>query len=413
MRPDVRPVLRTAKLARLAVAVPAYTYVPPRLKPRYAQWMRSEIESAGCIFVKIGQWVSSRTDVFPPAVTEEFARLREGSQPMPPSALLTQLRGMEFDSFESVPVSTGSVAQVHRAVYKGRDVAVKIQRPDLLDNLKGDVAAITRLLGALKVANPKSYDDLVTSLDDLIATVTRELDFPAEAASMRRFRAFFLAQNVVVPEVYHVSANVIVMEFVDSKPFAQKPGTLIESFFLQFFELGWLHTDMHSGNLGETPDGKLVLFDFGSVLEIPDDIRLCIKHLMVSYLNKDVTIMVDYMLEYGLLEGTPDAAEREMLESFVSNVLEYVEITDMARFASVMNTIPVPGTPQTVFRSEVFMIMRSFTLLEGLCKSLDPDFVILEAVAPLTEYFARDPMVFRLKVEDDLRTVLKWLGGSR
>lgn len=405
-------IVKTVKLAKLALAMPLYARVaggvPLEGRRAYARWLRLEVERAGCVFIKIGQWVASRTDVFPPEVTQEFATLKTGSAPMPPEAVSDAVRGLDFETFDPAPVSTGSIAQVHRGVFRGRDVAVKVQRPGLLRDLEGDVGVIKFLLGGLRVANRKMYDDLVSSLDDLITTVTRELDFEAEAAHMDRFRAFF-AGSVVVPGVLHVTPRVIVMDFVDTVPFTGSASCLMEAFFRMFFQLGWLHTDMHSGNVAQTPDGTLVLFDFGSVLECPDDVRLCIKHLMVAYLNRNVSVMVDYMLEYGLLVGSPDAEERAMLEAFVANVLDYVEITDTARFAETLKTIPAPATgPTTVFRPEIFFIMRSFTLLEGLCKELDPDFVILEAVAPLTAMFANDPMMYRLKVEDDIRTLLRF-----
>ena len=403
-----RTASKSTRLAKLALAIPAYPLVPARARPAYTTWLRAEVEMAGCLFVKIGQWVSTRTDIFPEGLTEEFAALRDSSRPMNLDEAYRALGPLTFDSFDPIPISTGSIAQVHRAIWKGRDVAVKVQRPRLLEDLRADVDILKSLLGGVRFANFKTYTDLVASLDDLIATVTRELDFEAEAGHMRRFRAFFQdGGKVVVPEVFAVTSTAIVMEFVDAAPFRQPPVVLMEAFFRQFFELGWLHTDMHSGNLGETPDGKLVLFDFGSVLECPDDIRLCIKHLIVSYLNRDVSIMLDYMLEYGILVGTPDADERLMLESFIANVLQYVELTDIGKFAQVMKTIPVPTSSQTSFRPEIFMIMRTFTLLEGLCKSIDPDFVILDAVSPLTAAFASDPMVIRLKIEDDLRTVFR------
>ena len=409
-----RTISKSARLAKLALAVPAYPLVPPRARPAYTTWLRAEVERAGCLFVKIGQWVSSRTDIFPAGLTTEFAALRDSSRPMPLDEAYRALGTLTFDSFDPVPISTGSIAQVHRATWKGRDVAVKVQRPRLLEDLRGDVDILKSLLGGVRFTNAKTYADLVASLDDLIETVTRELDFEAEAGHMRRFRAFFHGK-VVVPEVFAVSSTAIVMEYVEAAPFQQPPVVLMEAFFAQFFELGWLHTDMHSGNLGETPDGRLVLFDFGSVLECPDDIRSCIKHLVVAYLNRDVSIMLDYMLEFGILVGTPDADERVMLESFIANVLEYVEITDIGKFAQVMKTIPVPISSKTSFRPEIFMIMRTFTLLEGLCKTIDPEFVILDAVSPLTAAFASDPMVIRIKIEDDLRTVLRALAsfGSR
>lgn len=397
----------TIKIARVAATIPVYPLMPD--KQRYAAWLRRELEHAGCLYVKIGQWVSSRTDLFPNVVTDELAALRTSSDPMPSRAVHDAIAGFDFEAFEERPVSTGSIAQVHRAVFRGAQVAVKIQRPRLLPKLKGDVRAIKRVFGIARWTNAKMYDDLVTSLDDLIDTVTRELDFQAEAAHMKRFHAFFEHSDFVIPRVIVSTPNVIVMEFIDSQPFCGSVTKLMDLFFRQFFQLGYLHTDMHAGNIAQTSDGTPVLFDFGSVLEIPDDIRLCIKCLMVSYLNKNVSVMLDYMLEYGMLVGTPSDAERAMLEAFLHNVIEYVEVTDMSRFTKALKTIPVSYdvTPSTSFRPEVFMIMRSFTLLEGLCKSLDPNFVILDAVQPLTDALAADPLMIRLKIEDDLRTVFR------
>jgi predicted unusual protein kinase regulating ubiquinone biosynthesis (AarF/ABC1/UbiB family) len=398
--------LKTLKLAKLAATVPLYPVMPS--KKGYARWIRREVESAGCLYVKIGQWVSSRTDVFPMVITEEFASLRNSSDAMPTEAVTKAVSMLTFESFDKTPVSTGSIAQVHRATFQGREVAVKIQRPNLLRELVSDIGAIKWILGFVKATNPKMHDDLVSSLDDLIETVRRELDFKAEAEHMTRFGDFF-GDEVVIPRVIVVTENVIIMDYIESRPFSGRASTLMDLFFRQFFELGWLHTDMHAGNVAQLPDGKtVVLFDFGSVMYVPDDIRLCIKSLMVSYMNRNVSVMLDYMLEYGMLTGgNPGPEERAMLESFLENVLDYVEVTDIAKFTEVMKTIPVYDGPTTTFRSEVFLIMRTFTLMEGLCKSLDPDFVILDAVAPLTQYFSRDPYVIRLKVEDDLRNFIK------
>ncbi len=405
---------KSAQLARLAVSLPMYArfsgVIPRSARRAYISWVRSELEHAGCLFVKIGQWVSSRTDIFPGDITEELAVLKTQSAPMNMQQLQSSVQLSAFDSFDLTPVSTGSIAQVHRAVFAGQDVAVKVQRPGILEDLEADIGVIRWVLGFVKVTNPKMYDDLMGSLDDLITTVKRELDFFAEAGHMKRFRDFFLSRNVVVPRVLNVNSTAIVMDFIDSSPFLGDVTKLMEVFFAMFFELGWLHTDLHSGNIAQTGDGTLVLFDFGSVLECPENIRLCIKHLMVAYVNRVPSIMVDYMLEYGLLVGTPVGDERVMLEAFVLNILEYVEVTDTKQFTATLKTIPVPASgPSTTFCPEIFLIMRSFTLLEGLCKELDPDFVILEAVSPLTRYFVTDPMMYRLKIEDDARTLWKYV----
>lgn len=398
------------RIGKLALGTAAYPAVPRRAKPAYARWLRREVEHSGCMYVKIGQWVSSRTDLFPQEVTDEFAALRTSSAPMPLECLERIVGDLQqpFDHFDPCPVSSGSIAQVHTATLQGRKVAVKVQRPGLLQNLQRDLGLIKAVMRPLQMSNVKMYDDLVSSLDDLLETVNKELDFLAEAEHMRRFRDFFSeSDSVLIPEVIDATPHAIIMQYLPSKPFSGDASRLMELFFVQFFQFGWLHTDMHSGNMGLGPGDALVLYDFGSVLQISEDIRLCIKHLMVSYLNKNTSIMVDYMLEFGMLIGNPPPDERQMLEDFVSNILEYVEITDMSRFTSKMKEISSPrGAPTTVFKPEIFMIMRSFTLLEGLCKELDPNFIILDAVAPLTQYFVNDPAMLRLKIEDDIRNAL-------
>jgi predicted unusual protein kinase regulating ubiquinone biosynthesis (AarF/ABC1/UbiB family) len=228
-----------------------------------------------------------------------------------------------------------------------------------------------------------------------------------EASHMIRFRTFFNNQDIIVPDVIQATPHVIVMEYIESTPYTGSSSMLIDIFFRQFFDIGWLHTDMHAGNVGQTKDGIPVLFDFGSVMEIPESIVLGIKALMVSYLNKNTKVMLQYMIEYEILVGTPTPEDTDMLVSFIDNVIQYVEITDIDQFTEMMKTIPVTSTPETTFRDDVFMIMRSFTLLEGLCKQLDSNFVIIDAVMPLMERFASDPMMARLKVEDDIRHIFQ------
>jgi len=356
--------------------------------------------------VKIGQWVGSRTDIFAPEITRELQRLQAEVTPMDTvDALSTISRaGFRLDGFDPVCVSSGSIACVYRALYQGREVAIKVQRPGIVDSLRRDVDVVRCLVDLVK-SRGKVHDDVMSSLEELLETVCHEVDFDAEADHMRRFRAHFSTQDVIIPEVIASSPTVIIMEYIDAQPFSGSPTVLLQTFFEQFFELGWLHTDMHAGNVGQSRDGRLVVFDFGSVMNIPHTMVIGMKALMVSYLNKNTRVMVQYMLEYGFLTGKPSADDMAMLTTFMENVLEYVEITDIDQFASMMHTAPISSNPNVTFSNDVFMIIRSFTLMEGLCKSLDPKFVIIDAIMPVMLRMASDPYMLRLKIEDDMRHV--------
>ena len=414
---------RIAKISKVALAIPWYAVAPQKRK--YAAWLKREIEGAGCLAVKIGQWVSSRTDVFPPALTEELGKLRTNVSPMARdtvhSIVSSELGVNYLEWFDDIPVSTGSIAQVHRGIYEGQEVAIKIQRPGLQEELVDDIKLLQWLLTPYKWLNPKMYQDVHGSLVDLVATVKLELNFPLEAQHMTHFGDFFDPERVRVPRVLHVTPRTIVMEYVPSIPVLPLPPThtaktmanmLMDLFFQQFFELGYVHTDLHEGNVGLCVGGGtecLVLYDFGSVLKCPENLVLCIKHLMVAYMNRNTPVMLDYLLEYGVLvPSTLSPEERVMMQQFLEAVVVYAEESGIETFAAGMQRIDVPGGSTISFQPELFMILRSFTLLEGLCKELDSSFIILDAVLPLVSYFATDPLMYRLKIEDDLRTFISF-----
>lgn len=406
-RPRATPWCKSARLVHIAVALPAYRVHPER----FSRWLRGEVEQLGAVYTKLGQWVSSRKDVFPAAVADAFAALQSDVRPMDAEDVERALAGsgLTFESFDFEPVSSGSIAQVHRAVYCGLDVAVKIQRPRLLDDLDDDLRLVRRCLLPLKLRNAKSFEDATRSLDDLVAAIRQETDFAAEAEAMERFRSFYAGRGgsdgMRVPRAYVATPEVLVMEFVASQPVRADCERLMRMFCTQFFELGSVHTDLHAGNMGVDAAGRLVLYDFGSTLRCPEEMRTCVKRLFVGFLNRNPAVMLEYLTRHGVLTShAPLTAEqRRTLEAFVGAVLRYVETTDIRSFGEGVRGIPVPSTlPAVELQPEVFMAFRSFTLLEGLCKQIDPAFSILDAMTPYALSLLSDPEVIRFKIEDDI-----------
>lgn len=429
-RPQRPPpiVTKTAKLVKLASSVASFK-LQRRSTGHLASELRRNMEEAGTLFIKIGQWISARTDVFPADVTRELAELRVNVSSLNPEVikdvLVKNSLSDAFETFDEVPLSCGSIAQVHRATLAGcgTPVAVKIQRPSLARELSEDIDIVRTLLLPYRLINQKSYTDIASSLQDLHATVCRELDFREEVRHMRAFRSFMKRRGIdwvtiPKPHVTLCTDDVIVMEFLPSQPidgpeFCQR---LLELFCLQFFELGRLHTDLHPGNLGRAPDGSIVMYDFGSVMQLPESLRLCFKWLIVQYVNRDTDRMLDTMLEYGVLtfkdgaSTTLSPSQRTMLRQFVDTVIDYVERTDVHDFQKAMRAIETPATSSVDFAPEVFLVFRSFTLLEGLCKELDPSFVILDALlsSRVMSYFLGDVELYRMKAEDDVMNILRW-----
>ena len=389
--------------ALLAVSVPMCRVVPARV---YSPWVRYNLERAGCLYTKIGQWMSSRTDLFPLELTTELQKLQTSAHPMSTSTVtgIVSMSEFEFDQFDTTPLSCGSIAHVHRAVYRGEEVAVKIQRPGLIEDMDRDMRLVTTVLQLLSGQESRVVDDLLKTLTELVESVRKETDFIEEGNHMTRYRTFFNG-SIRVPRVIASTPSVLVMEYVPSDPYTGDASVLMKLFYDQFFEFGYLHTDLHAGNLGVDGGGTMVLYDFGSVIRIPSSTVLGMKALIVAYLNKNTTLMLQYMFEYGIMESRHSEVPSEevrMLEMFIENVLSYIEVTDMDQFATMMKSTPMTSSTCS-FSDHIFIIVRSFTLMEGYCKKLDPNFVILEAAMPLAKSFAQDPMFVALKIEDDLR----------
>lgn len=407
------PLHKYARAARIAATLPAYGWMPR--KDQYMRWLKTELEGAGCLFVKIGQWVASRTDVFPPAITEALTALQKDVSPIPPDDVARVLAEEALEvTIESTPLSCGSVAQVHRGTYRGQRVAVKIQRPGVRDTVQGDLDVVRALMWPVQWHNPRSYADTLKSLDDLGHTILQETDFEREAEAMAAYQEFATARGVRVPVPIVATPRVLVMEYVPSTPLTKTPDLtrrLMELFMAQFFELGRVHSDMHAGNLGVDESGRLVMYDFGSVTPCPAGMVPCLKRLCVSYLNRDTSVMLDYLLEHGLLavgEGADlTADQRASMERFLDHIIRYVETTDIrALHASLQGMANQNAAPPPLeFRPEVFMVFRSFTLLEGLCKDLDPSFVIMDAMVPYMVSVLATADTVQLKMEDDMRAM--------
>jgi predicted unusual protein kinase regulating ubiquinone biosynthesis (AarF/ABC1/UbiB family) len=313
--------------------------------------------------------------------------------------------GFEFDLVDYTPINSGSIAQVHRAVYQGEEVAVKLQRVGKKQEVARDSWLFTACLEYISAKVGRGHSDALTSLHEVLNSVEEEFDFVKEASIMRQFREFYDGKGIIVPRVIDASDTCIIMEYLETEAFHQPSTVLMKMFFDQVFHLQLLHTDMHAGNVAQTRQGTPVLFDFGSVMAVKPELVLCIKHLMIAWLNRSPSVMVDYMLMFGMIIGSPSDKERLQLEEFIEHILEYVEHTDIHKFADGIKSISDLESPTIQFDQQLFMMMRTFTLLEGTCKTIDPKFTIIDAIMPLAEEMLQDPFMYRAKVEDDLRTL--------
>ena len=200
-------------------------YVPARL---YSPWVRYNLERAGCLYTKIGQWMASRTDLFPIELTSELQKLQTSAHPMPSSTVASVVlsSGLEFDSFDEVPVSCGSIAHVHKAVYRGEQVAVKIQRPGLIADMDRDMQYVMTVLTTMSGQESRMVTDMLKTLTELVESVRKETDFIEEGRNMTRYSDFFGA-SLRIPRVIVSTPSVLVMEYVPSSPYTGDASVLV------------------------------------------------------------------------------------------------------------------------------------------------------------------------------------------
>src|SRR5690606_33516466 len=253
-----------------------------------------DLEALGPTFIKIGQALSTRPDMVSPQYLAALERMQDDVAPIPfeqirevVEAVLGVRIGKAFLEFEEQPLGCASLAQVHRATLRdGRLVAVKVQRPGIVDTMRSDLDALAHLAGgADRITDIGRRVQFADWVHEFRRTLLAELDYQAEAENLERFGQHLQGYpELLVPApIWDLTAKrVLTMELVQGTKVTEISGlrrtehdmsglasALMRGYLDQVFVHGEIHADPHPGNLLVTDDGRLALFDLGMVAHVP------------------------------------------------------------------------------------------------------------------------------------------------
>jgi predicted unusual protein kinase regulating ubiquinone biosynthesis (AarF/ABC1/UbiB family) len=369
------------------------------------------------LVLKACQFLGARADVVPPEYVEVLSRLQDRVPPMPFEGVRATVEeelgarlGDVFEHFAQKPIAAASLAQVHEAHLRGgRRVAVKVQYPEIADQVTGDLANLRALFRA--VGWLERDLDLLPIFDELGAQLPRELEFEAEGRNAEAVaRRLAHRPEVAIPQIVweHTRRRVLVMEYMDGIKITDREAlrgagvdpawvtrTLVDVFAEQILGHGFFHADPHPGNLFVQPEGpRLVLLDFGLAKELPETFRRGVVGFVAALLRADVDAMSDALSDLGFAtkSGTREGL-REVAEFVLRLGIEIRERGSLdpdlaARFGG---EIParVRANPLVRLPHHLVLVGRTIGLLSGLTRELGAKVDLLKVAAPWA--FGPDP----------------------
>lgn len=356
------------------------------------------------VMIKMCQAMATRSDVFPPEFITHLEQCHDAVPAKSFDVIRTVVerelgKSMDdvFSEFDEAPIASASLAQVHRARLRdGREVAVKVQYPDIEDIIRTDLANMERICRIYEFFDRQPLE-LLPLLTELTSHIGFELDFVREASFGARVRDLFASDDrVLIPESYpeYTTQRAMVMELVSGikitdveniKAAGLDPRDVVQDLMHVYVRMilaaGFFQADPHPGNLFVTPDGKIVVLDFGLSKELPEGFGLGLFELMFSLMTFNEQSMLRAFDELGFRSKTGDNSTflliaRRMVSRSDSGTFEgefTEEMTD--ELFNAIREDPIAEVP-----SDFVLVSRVFALLSGIAHTLGSRANVLAAM---------------------------------
>ena len=403
--------------------------------------LRNVLTELGPVYIKLGQLLSTRPDLLPPAYIRELSSLQSTVPPIPAEhmkeTICKSLPQPPEDLFESIDyqaIAAGSIAQTHKAVLNdGRQVALKVQRPDLEQLVEQDINLIrdvARLVSATQFGQRYNVMELAEEFSDALRD---ELDFTTEAGFTDRLRRslaqsrWFDPNQIVIPEIIWELTNpkLMTMEWLQGQPIlrssiaqaqdedAQKvrdavTTLLFRAFFKQFFVDGFFHADPHPGNIFYLDDGRVAILDCGMVGRLDPNTRATMTEMVLAIVNCDAQRFTQLTLQ--LAEPLQPVNLARLENDFGRLLSRYYDLElEKLNTAEVFAELLDAGARNHLrWPANVGLFTKSLANLEGAARQFNPGVNLLDEIRPLMVDLFRLQLVGDDPIQALLRTGLEF-----
>ena len=381
--------------------------------------VRRALEEMGPTFVKLGQLLATRVDLFEPDWIAEFGKLQDSAPPVPYADIREQLSedlGAApeeiFAHFDPEPLAAASIAQVYRArTEDGHEVVIKVRRPGIRPVIEADLRWLARLAELAESESPELRSFRPKEVVRQFAlSLRRELDFSVECRNAER-----IAQNfadyldtsgvplIVIPRVYWqwTGEKVCVQAYISGIPGRQleavdKAGLdrkLLarrgaHAVLKMIVEDGFFHADPHPGNVFYLPDNRIAFIDFGMIGRLTDERREQLIHLLLGLVRHEPKRVLDVLLDWtgdGVQDETALTLE---IQTFLDQY-HGVPLKQLSLGTMLSDTVAILRQHQLMLPADLALLIKAFISLEGMGRELDPDFDIAGEAMPMLEELLR------------------------
>lgn len=377
--------------------------------------VRMAFQELGTTYIKIGQILSTRKDLFDDDMIQELSKLRDNVEPFDDevamSILVSEL-GDKYDEFleiSSTSIASASIGQVYTAVLMdGSNVVIKVQRPDIEDDIKADLYILKKLSSSFDFLKEKLNIDIYDLILELEIQLLRELDYKFEAVNCIKMKNIFSdTDEVIIPTVYTdmSTKKVLVMEKIEGVPISEIDTMFLDdderkrimeigvrSFFKQVMTCGFFHADPHPGNIFVLDSERIAYIDFGMVGVVDYSTLKQLNQLIIYLSAKRVDSVVRVLIE---LKAISDLSRIEALKRDLMYMIHYY-------FDMPLEQINISEVLNEVFRflreykvslpSQMVMLGKTAITLEGTSRGICKDFSIRTIANAYIKYYKEEKL---------------------